>query len=321
LHNTIEIIEAVLEERKQKTLAYIRNLPKGVRDFVTANAELSESEIPAKIDEKPGNRAQKRRIEHAKKVQKSRKTVAAKERLARRRQKALRRECRWHAQIIDRYPLAGVKPRFIPLALWRRAWAIVADPTGRAAEYSLAAFGNHAAAKAIRDAATAYGVRSMARPRARLIVALGLTIAALASAKSDDERYPRELRGIPQAAFRALLRDPFTGVWPSLTAIIGIHTEDGSVENSELGYLRALEETGFCRTIRLPKYEVTKREALGVHALARYQVIGREYQPLISTVDVDESAKNWLKTRAVYDPSHEIAAIGDIIDLPESPPD
>lgn len=196
----------------------------------------------------------------------------------------------------------------------------MADPSGKAARLSLEACNNRRAVRSIRYAATSGGIRDLSRSRARMIVALGLTMVALATARGDDPDYGFLLRGIPQAAFRSLLRNPFTGAWPSLNALIGIRGADASIENSGLGYIRALEQAGLFRVEQPSVADVPRNERLGSHALARYHVVGHRYEPAPETPEITDG--NWSMTMIpVREVGSGIAVIADVLAAIQKPPD
>jgi hypothetical protein len=130
---------------------------------------------------------------------------------------------------------------------WRASWVRRGDHSGRAAWLSLCQAKNRAAAGAIRRAALA-GRRTWSSSYALNVLTLGLALLELSHATRRKSRWRNILDGIPIGALQELLRDPVSGKVPHRNSISGTHRPHATLQNGQLGYLRALELAGFCYT-------------------------------------------------------------------------
>ena len=218
----------------------------------------------------------------------ARKAHVTREEEAKKRQKKKaqnqRHDWRFIARLQDRLKAAGIGDeearqniRAINRAIWMTCRHILADSSGKAARYYLARSYNREAVRLIKQAAGA----DLTSSRARNIVALGLALIALSADTNRRGKWRRIVRGIPQAALKALLQNPYSGRRPSRSTISGLHANtDQPIRPYDLGYLDALKKAGFCYSQQLPKSAVARWEALGDYALNRYWIIAARPDPL-----------------------------------------
>lgn len=218
--------------------------------------DLAALEQPATQPEQ--NRAQRRVIaalEHAPQAPRASSARRRSDRAAR-LERAQRRGERHLARVRERLVERGIvieRPAVIPVAVWSMASDVLADPSGRAARIWLARYAKRFphAVGAVRMAALVPleqggAVYLWSDERTRRIVALGLSLLSLATSTRRKGRYRHLVCGVARGAFRALLRNPFSGEQPSMSAIAGVHRRGASLQSGQLGYLRALESAGFC---------------------------------------------------------------------------
>ena len=149
--------------------------------------------------------------------------------------------------------IAIERPTVIPVAVWAMAAEIMADGSGKAARIWLQRLSKRYphAVGAIRVAALVPldqggALYLWSDERARAIAALGCSLLELGRNTRRKGRYRIVVMGVARAAFAALLRNPYSGEQPSISALAGRHREDASLLTGQLGYLRALEAAGFC---------------------------------------------------------------------------
>lgn len=179
-----------------------------------------------------------------------------------------------------RLSLAGA-PRLIPRAVLVMTRTIVADATGGAGKMYTRRMSNRVYAGAVMTAAfvpfdglsakrmllggAAGGAfrYSWADTRARCIVALGCALHALSAPSRRQGRWNRSVRGVTRGALCALLANPFEPERrPSISALVGTHRVDGTLESGQVGYLRALELAGALYAQQLPSSKVADFERL-----------------------------------------------------------
>ncbi len=87
--------------------------------------------------------------------------------------------------------------------------------------------------------------RNFSDDRARCLLALGYSLAALAKHTSRKGPWGKVVRGIPLTAFQWLLSYPDGSRAPFRTTLTGRHRgPDSRSEGGQLGYLRTLEQSG-----------------------------------------------------------------------------
>jgi hypothetical protein len=256
--------------------SFLDRLKEKTRKFLREMGAFDETDFsPAR----PSNRRESQLIERELRKNEVKRYMNARERAQNNRRKSRQRNARYISKLRSRYP-KGEPPRFIPSKVWTMASDILADQTGKASIKYLSGCSNRTAVNAIRKAAqpidesTGEVLRNLSNERSRRIVALGLSMLALGNSTRRKGPWKLLVRGIPQGAFTALLRNPYTGERPGISAINGIHSADDSLDGGQLGYLRALERAGFCYSQQLPITEVGPNEAYGTHALNRYWIVG-----------------------------------------------
>jgi hypothetical protein len=118
----------------------------------------------------------------------------------------------------------------------------------------LSRLGNRAAAGALIRSGFGYGARGWSSSYARHVLVLGLGLCALYRTTHRKGRFSRLVDGIPIEALCALLRDPRTGHVPCAgTLSHRHHRPDGDLRNGQIGYLHALELTGFLSRLQRQK--------------------------------------------------------------------
>jgi hypothetical protein len=138
----------------------------------------------------------------------------------------------------------------------REVWSLAESCMGsrRALYLELARLGNRAAAGALIRAAFGFGSRDWQSSYAIHVLVLGLALCALYRPTHRKGRFARLVDGIPIEALCALLRDPRTGHTPCAgTLSHRHHRPDGDLYNGQIGYLHALELTGFLSRLQRQK--------------------------------------------------------------------
>lgn len=170
--------------------------------------------------------------------------------------------------------IANPDPKLIPSHLWKQTQHILADASGWAAKYYSRLCWHRIAVSLIHRAALCYvednqpkysyiGTSREAQ-RARYVLAVGLLLVGLSTATGRrNQGWMRLVRGIPQAAILAALRDPFTGAQLHRNALDGCHRVVPKIVNQHtgkskpavcdgrVGYLTALASVGLFYTRQL----------------------------------------------------------------------
>jgi hypothetical protein len=170
---------------------------------------------------------------------------------------------------------------FIPRTHWVMARDILADPSGEAVRVWFRRMRNKIAVGAIRAAALApcadgTTLRTWSDERARRVAALGLAFVRLSVPTHRKGGWTGLVRGVPIAAFRALLTSPWeAGRRPSRTALTGTHRRLGDHRRGQAGYVNALEQCGLLYVQQLPADQCEAWEACGPsgYACNRYWVV------------------------------------------------
>lgn len=124
----------------------------------------------------------------------------------------------------------------------------------RALYLELCRLGNRAAAGALIRSGFGYGARGWSSSYARHVLVLGIGLCALYRTTHRKGRFSRLVDGIPIEGLCALLRDPRTGHVPCAgTLSHRHHRPDGDLRNGQIGYLHALELTGFLSRLQRQK--------------------------------------------------------------------
>lgn len=176
----------------------------------------------------------------------------------------------------------GVLPVLIPRSVLVLCRTIMGDPSGFAVRAAFRRTRNKVAVGAIRQAALVPDAHGTARytwadERARCVAALGLALLELSVPTARVGTWSGIVRGIPRGALCALLSSPWEPERrKSVSALIGTHRADGSLQNGKVGYLRALVEAGFCYSQQLPAADVQPFERLwpSGYASNRYWIVG-----------------------------------------------
>lgn len=160
----------------------------------------------------------------------------------------------------------------IPRSVWVRVSALLADGSSRAVRIHLKQLRNKVLAGAIRHAALCGGKYPWSHPRARAVAALGIALLALAKRTRRRGRWEFLIKGIPQGALLALLRNPWTGDRPSRGALSGTHRTGVDWESGQVGWLRALEGAGALYCQQIPAAEAEPCELLGPSGYATNRI-------------------------------------------------
>ena len=141
--------------------------------------------------------------------------------------------------------------RTCPETPWRCSQDVVSNTSSNAWRYWARRIPNKPALGALRRAALCPRPdgtcrRTWSSERARRIAALGLSLLMLARHTVRKGPWKHIVRGIPIALMQSMLCYPDGSRMPSIGAITGRHRGVGSEhERGQVGYLRALEMTGF----------------------------------------------------------------------------
>jgi hypothetical protein len=167
--------------------------------------------------------------------------------------------------------------RLIPRQVWLACWSVIADPSGKAAR---AAWRGVAAVRRGRMLRASLGLETgtaryrWSDLRARRICALALGLHLLNERTRRRGRWAGGcVRGITRPALCALLRDPNdprSSSTPSVSALAGTHRPGATAATGEVGYLRALEEAGFCYSQQLAPAVAAPCERFGAYCSNRY---------------------------------------------------
>lgn len=215
------------------------------------------------------------------------------------------------------------KPRLIPAHLWKQCQHILADGSGWAARYYSKLCFHRIGVSMAHRAALCYDVdgkpkysyigNSIGSQRARTVLAFGLLQLSLSRLTGRRKHgWTRLVSGIPQKAFLAALRDPYSGKWPSLSAFNGTHhkTENDEITDGNVGYLVALKRVGMLYTRQIktvdknlassvkgwsdvkPEEMLGKRTETGLFcSLNRYWIVADRF---LDPVDAEKRAKLWV---------------------------
>lgn len=232
-------------------------------------------------------------------------------------------------KITKRIALEGVqnpRPYLIPAHLWKQCQHILADNSGFAARYYSRICFHKVGVSLVHRAALCYDADGKPRYsykgngrdayRARLVLAGGLLLLCLSRRTGRfGHGWNRLVKGIPQDAFLAALRDPFTGRQPCKTAFNGTHHRiepDAEVEitDGNVGYLTALKNIGLTYTRQTktkekhlaklikgwedisPEEQLGKRTPSGLFcSLARYWIVSSEWT---DPIDAAKRARLWV---------------------------
>ena len=255
------------------------------------------------------NRTSKRRFDKELKRQKTKQKAQNKAKKAN-----IRLLAKLKKRVMETIGYEKYKPKLIPADIWYDCQTIVWDRDGKAIpEFSrqcpnkIAISRIHRSALGIDETGERqynYFGDSRGSLRARRIFALGWAKLRLAVGTRRKGPYNRLVAGLPQAAFRALLRDPKTGEQVYRTTLSGEHRP--SHKPSEIGYLDALKDSGFCYT-RQAKWQgkdpnikgwedIRSEERAGSNndwnfSTARYWIITSQYT---DSKDAEVRARLWI---------------------------
>lgn len=187
------------------------------------------------------------------------KAMQRRNRRARKLQRLIRSADKYRSDWQDRCRERSIDPSlsvFIERAIWVKAWACMADPSGRVVRTHLRSMRNKVLAGAIRNAALCPLGNGLTRRHwtdadARITAALGIAFEALSSVTRRPGRWNLLVKGIPESTLCKLLRDPWSEHVPSRSALAGVHRPNASLETGHLGYLRRLEAAGALSTQQL----------------------------------------------------------------------
>lgn len=204
--------------------------------------------------------------------------------IQKRQQRARERDLQHMDRLHRRMKQAGISLeaplRCIPTAVWIMCREILADRSGQAVRLYLKREPNKVAVGCILQAALVplegggY-LHTWADDRSRKIAALGLALLHLSVGTLRKGPYTSIVRGFTRGAFRALLADPFEPEnKPALTTLSGVHRRGGSVQNGQLGYLTALERSGFMYRQQIPPEAALPNERWGDWTSNRYWLVG-----------------------------------------------
>jgi hypothetical protein len=134
----------------------------------------------------------------------------------------------------------------------------MADVSGRTLLYYLRRMRSRIAIACARRAARGVARDGFARnawsdDRCRRIGTLAVVLDALSSVTRRAGKFRKLVTRMPETMLLAMIADPWTRKRPSRSALGGRHRADGSIDNGQLGYLRALCEAGFMYRQRLPE--------------------------------------------------------------------
>jgi hypothetical protein len=176
----------------------------------------------------------------------------------------------------------GGLPRLIPKDTFVASRLRMGDLSGFAIRAAFRRCRNKVAIGAIRNAALVPDEHGRARytwadERARAVATLGLALLELSIPTARVGTWGAIVRGIPRGALCALLSTPWEPDKPkSVSALVGTHRPDGSLQNGNIGYLRALIEAGFCYRQQLPAADVKRFEKCwpSGYPSNRYWIVG-----------------------------------------------
>jgi hypothetical protein len=244
--------------------SFWRGLHPRAREFLAAQGATNEALPPEqrprrerRLDEHVAQR-ERRRVREAARMPSGR---GRRRELAERRRRAEERDRRYLERLRARLRERGLEqrepPRLIPRRVWVLAQDVLADPSGRAVRIWMSRARNKVAVGAIRLAALVPGPAgsrySWADERARRIAALGLGLLELGAPTARRGIWTDVVRGVTRGALCALLANPWERERrPSMTALAGRHRSGADFTTGQVGYLRALEEAGFCYRQQLP---------------------------------------------------------------------
>lgn len=164
----------------------------------------------------------------------------------------------------------------------------LADPSGGALKVWFGRQRNKVAVGLIRIAALVPGRDGRTRytwadSRARAIAALGLVLLELSTPTVRKGRWSRLVRGYPRSLLCKLLANPYDrDRVPCANTLGGVHVPGATLESGQVGYLRALELSGFLSRQQLPAHQVDNFERWRVpkgtgqvetHASNRYWIV------------------------------------------------
>jgi hypothetical protein len=175
----------------------------------------------------------------------------------------------------------------IPREVWIMCRDCLADATGRAIRIWFARQRNKVAVGTIRIAALVPGPNGRTRytwadARARAIAALGLALHELSTPTIRRGRWSRCVMGVTRGALCSLLSNPFEpSRRPHKNTLGGVHVRGATLESGQVGYLKALELSGFLYRQQLPAHQVHRFERWRVkrgdveevHASNRYWIV------------------------------------------------
>ena len=216
-------------------------------------------------------------------------------------------------------------PNIIPAHLWKMCQHILADASGWASQYYARLCWHKIGVSLTHRAALCYDSDNQPRYtyfgnsrealRARYVLALGLLLLGLAKPTGRKKHgWTRLVSGIPQAAFLAALRDPFTGVRPHRNTLDGTHRGDKPDSTAgDVGYLTALYRIGLCYARQAkwkagddpadqkgwadirPEEKLGKEQASGwFTSLNRYWIVSDRYSDPVDAAKQAELYVAWL---------------------------
>jgi len=282
-----------------------------------------EDQVESKRRELPNEQMRKRFDRELVKKSKSTDRRKDRKRNAYRNRKSNKAALRTLQRKLKSEGVENPQPRMIPAHLWKQTQHILADPSGWAARYYSRLCYHRIGVSMCHRAALCYDAENRPKysyvgngvdsQRARHVLAAGLLILCLARLTGRRKQgWTRLVSGIPQKAFLAALRDPFTGKRPSLSAFNGTHHKDADKEKTDgnVGYLTALKRIGLVYTRQIktndknlassfkgwkdvrPEEMLGKRTPTGLFcSLARYWVVCDRFT---DPVDAEKRARLWV---------------------------
>lgn len=241
--------------------------------------DAKRAQLATKAKPKPRKIAKRRTLDEQ--------IEARRARRQRKRDRHRARERALHAKVLETLRAAPHKPnavmcRLIPLHVWERCRAIVADPGGKLARFWLAKIPNRVAAGTIlRGAFDDEPNAHWGNRRTRRLIAVGLALLWLSQPTKRKYGFTRLVMGIPREALAALVADPFD---PHDRGVC-LSTLSGE-QRGQVGYLKKLHAAGFMYRQQLTlKHHADKIEPCEVlgpsgHATNRYWVCAAD--PLLA---------------------------------------
>jgi hypothetical protein len=206
------------------------------------------------------------------------------ERKARKRARSARKNARRLERLRQRIAkyAPNARPNVILDATWALATEIKAIPTPEAVCRWLRNTKNKIFAALVRHAALGLQPDGSYRytwehPRARYIAALAIAIFSTAKRVTTATGKKRLVcRGVPLIGWQELLANPWTGELPGEKTVgKGRHRPGGCLANGQIGYIRALQESGAMYAQKVAPSEAAPFERAGFsgYACLRYWIV------------------------------------------------